>query len=417
MTNSFAAHMRCARMQGLAGLLAIATSFGLLAPAQAQEEVKLGALMDVTGPIANFMPALLAAQQLAVDEVNANGGILGGKKLRLVTVDTQGTEQGAVDGARKLVSVENVPIIVGPLLSGTVIPAAGSVTIPAGVPLIAPTATSPAITTMPKKDMLFRIVPSDTYQGKVLARLVIDKGFKTVALSYANNDYGVGIAEVFRKEYKALGGTLAADQIHETKKASYRAELATLAASKPKALVLIAYAGDSGLTIIKQALENSFFDTFIGTESIRDNTVIKQIGADNLKNFFGTAPTSPTDTAAHQKFDAAFEKAHPGMTNKLFVEQVYDATLMAALAIEKAGSTDRVKIRDGLRAIAGPDGEKIEPTEWKKAVDAIKAGKSIAFVGAAGPHVFDQNGDVTGYIGEWTVQGNEFKEVKVYPPL
>ena len=417
MTNSFAAHMRCARMQGLAGLLAIATSFGLLAPAQAQEEVKLGALMDVTGPIANFMPALLAAQQLAVDEVNNNGGIQGGKKLRLVTIDTQGNEQGSVDGARKLVSVENVPIIVGPLLSGTVIPAAGSVTIPAGVPLIAPTATSPAITTMPKKDMLFRIVPSDTYQGKVLARLVLDKGFKQVALSYANNDYGVGIAEVFRKEYTAAGGTIVADQIHETKKASYRAELATLAAAKPPALVLIAYAGDSGLTIVKQALENNFFNTFIGTESIRDNTMIKQIGAENLKNFYGTAPTSPTDTTAHKKFDEAFGKAYPGMTNKLFVEQVYDATMMAALALEKAGSTDRVKVRDALRAIAGPDGIKIEPTEWKKAVDAIKSGQPIAFVGAAGPHVFDGNGDVTGYIGEWLVSGDEFKEVKVYPPL
>ncbi|MBV9519705.1 MAG: ABC transporter substrate-binding protein, partial [Hyphomicrobiales bacterium] len=183
--------------------LAILTLLPLLSgAARAQDEVKLGALMDVTGPIANFMPALLAAQQLAVDEVNANGGILGGKKLRLVVVDTQGTEQGAVDAARKLASVENVPIIIGPLLSGTVIPAAGSVTIAAGVPLIAPTATSPAITTMPKNDMLFRIVPSDTYQGKVLARMVLDKGFKTVALSYANNDYGVGIAEVFRKEYK-----------------------------------------------------------------------------------------------------------------------------------------------------------------------------------------------------------------------
>jgi branched-chain amino acid transport system substrate-binding protein len=400
------------------GTLVLAAGVALLAtPTLAQEEVKLGALMDVTGPVANFMPALLAAQQLAVDEVNNNGGILGGKKLRLVTVDTQGNEQGAVDGARKLVSIENVPIIVGPLLSGTVIPAAGSVTIAAGVPLIAPTATSPAITTMPKNDMLFRIVPSDTYQGKVLAKLVLDKGFKTVALSYANNDYGVGIAEVFRKEYKALGGTLAADQIHETKKASYRAELATLAASKAPALVLIAYSNDSGLTIIKQALENNFFDTFIGTESIRDVTVIQQIGAENLKNFFGTAPTSPTDTTAHKKFDEAFEKAHPGMANKLFVEQVYDATLMAALAIEKAGSTDHIKIRDGLRAIAGPDGTKIEPTEWKKAVDAVKAGQKIAFIGAAGPHVFDQNGDVTGYIGEWAVQGGEFKEVKVYPPL
>ena len=83
--------------------------------------------MDVTGPIANFMPALLAAQQLAVDEVNANGGILGGKKLRLVTIDTQGNEQGAVDGARKLVSIENVPIIVGPLLLFIVVYAHGGI--------------------------------------------------------------------------------------------------------------------------------------------------------------------------------------------------------------------------------------------------------------------------------------------------
>jgi branched-chain amino acid transport system substrate-binding protein len=407
-----------AQTQRLALFLAILLSTALVTDAaRAQDEVKLGALMDVTGPIANFMPALLAAQQLAVDEVNANGGVLGGKKLRLVIVDTQGTEQGAVDAARKLVSVENVPIIVGPLLSGTVIPAAGSVTIAAGVPLIAPTATSPAITTMPKNDMLFRIVPSDTYQGKVLAKMVLDKGFKTVALSYANNDYGVGIAEVFRKEYAAGGGKIAADQIHETKKASYRAELATLAASKAPALVIIAYAGDSGLTIVKQALENNFFNTFIGTESIRDDTMIKQIGAENLKNFFGTAPTSPTDSTAHKKFNEAFEKAKPGMTNKLFVEQVYDATMMAALALEKAGSTDRVKVRDALRAIAGPDGTKIEPTEWKKAVDAIKSGQKIAFIGASGPHVFDKNGDVTGYIGEWAVVGDAFKEVKVYPPL
>lgn len=385
--------------------------------ARAEDEVRIGALMDVTGPIANFMPALLASVQLAVEEVNAQGGILGGRTLRTVVVDTQGNEQGAVDGARKLVSVERVPIVVGPLLSGTVIPAASSVTIPAGIPLIAPSATSPALTTMKKNDLLFRVVPSDTYEGRVLARLALDKGFKRVALAYSNNDYGVGIAEVFRREFVAGGGTLTADQIHETKKPSYRAELATLAAGKPQALVLIAYAGDSGLTIVKQALENNFFDTFIGTESIRDNVMIQQLGAENLQHFIGTAPTSPTDTDAHKKFDDAFTKANPNMVNRIFAEQVYDSTFMAALAIQQAGSLQPLAIRDGLRAIAGPDGVAIEPTEWRQAVDALKAGKKIAYNGASGPHVFDANGDVTGYIGEWAVKDGKFAEVKVYPPL
>src|SRR5260370_30501860 len=137
MMNIFAArtrqvHMRDPLLRSRAGVLAILASVALsAAPARAQEEVKIGALMDVTGPIANFMPALLAAQQLAVDEVNNNGGILGGKKLRLVVIHTQGNEQGAGDGARKLVSVENAPSIVGPLPSSPVIPAAGRLTLAA----------------------------------------------------------------------------------------------------------------------------------------------------------------------------------------------------------------------------------------------------------------------------------------------
>src|SRR5258708_23366798 len=92
---------------GFGAVLAVWTM--IATPAQAQDEVKIGALMDVTGPIANFMPALLAAQQLAVDEVNANGGILGGKKLRLVNIATQGHEPRAGRGARNTASPPERP--------------------------------------------------------------------------------------------------------------------------------------------------------------------------------------------------------------------------------------------------------------------------------------------------------------------
>lgn len=394
-----------------AAILAI----GLAHPARAQEEVKIGLLFEVTGPIANFIPPLIDSANLVADQVNANGGILG-KKLKLVVADAQGTAQGAVDAASKLANVESVPIIVGSLTSGATMAAANAVAIPQGVTMISPTSTTPQLTTLDKKDLVFRIVPSDTYQGLVLADVLLDRGIKDVALTYVNNDYGVGVAENFRKAYTAKGGKITADQVHEPQKSSYRSELATLASGKSKTLVLIAYAGDSGLTILRQSLENGFFDSFIGTDGLRDNLLFKEIGSANLKGMFGTSPTSAPDTDGKKRFTTDYVKAYKSAENKLFIEQVYDATMMAALAIQQAGSTDRKRVHDGLRAVGTDKGETILPGEWAKAVALLKDGKTINYQGAAGPHVFDTHGDVAGYIGEWVVDGDNYKEVKVYAP-
>lgn len=398
-------------------LRAVAAGAALLAlagPARA-EDVKIGALFEVTGPIANFIPPLLDSVKLAVDEVNAGGGILGGK-LSYVVADTQGSPQGAIDAATKLVNVEGVAAIVGALTSGGTIAAAQSVAIPAGILMVSPTATAPSITDLQDNDFVFRLVPSDAYQGVVLAKLVMDKGFSRVALTYANNDYAVGIAETFRKAYKDLGGELTADQVHEEKKTSYRAELATLAQGDPQALVLIAYAGDSGVTIIRQALEAGLFTQFIGTDGLRDNLLIEQIGADNLGPIFFTSPSSPPGTTAGEKFAKAYNEAFGGTEGKLFVQQVYDATFLTALAIQAAGSTDRTAIRDALRKVANPPGKVIEPGEWAEALAVLSAGEEIQYQGASGPIEFDAMGDVPGVIGHFVIADGVYKEVGLVEP-
>jgi branched-chain amino acid transport system substrate-binding protein len=395
---------------GAAALIATAAQ-----PAQAQEEVKIGLLFDVTGPVANFVPPMLDAAKLAVDQVNAQGGILGGKKLVTIVADTQGSSQTAVDAANKLVNAEHVPIVVGPLLSGTTLASAQSVIIPAGVTQISPTATTPALTDLKDNDWVFRVVPSDTYQGPVLARLVYDKGFKRVALTYANNDYAVGIAGTFREAYKKLGGVITADLPHDEKKSSYRTELAQLAKGDPQALVLIAFAGASGVTIVKEALEGGFFTQFIGTDGLRDKLLIDQIGAENLKTALFTSPSAPGG-AAWDAFQKAYIDAYQSTKDKLFLEQVYDATFLAALAIQKAGSLDRTKIRDALREVAGPGGEVVGPGEWKKAVELIAAGKKIDYQGAAGDDNFDEHGDVAGVIGEFVIENGSFKQVGIVTP-
>jgi branched-chain amino acid transport system substrate-binding protein len=395
-------------------MAAIAAFAGLAPAALAQEPVKLGVLAGVTGPLANFVPPMLESVNLAVREVNENGGILDGRELVTVVADTQAAAQPAVDAANKLVGVENVVAIWGALSSGATLAAATAVAIPNKVVMLSPTATSPEMTGLEDDGYIFRVVASDDYQGKVLADIVQGEGISKVAVTYVNNDYGVGIARTFMENFKAAGGEITGEQKHEEKSASYRAELATLANGGPEALVVIAYAAGSGITIVRQSLENGLFDRFVGTDGLRDNKLIEELGGENLQNTFFSSPTSPPGTSAREKFTAAYEAAYETAKDKIFIEQSYDAAFMLALAIEQAGSTDRAAIRDALTAIATPPGEVIEPGEWAKAKALIADGKEINYEGVGGELDFDEVGDVTGYFGKFVVEDGSYKEVGVF---
>jgi branched-chain amino acid transport system substrate-binding protein len=398
-------------MKKLSIQIAAAALLGTSCLAQAAD-TKIGILMDITGPIANFIPPLQNATNLAVDEVNANGGLLDGKAVA-VYADTTGSAQGAVDAVGKLANIENVPVIMGALMSGTTIAAAEAVTIPAGIVQISPTATSPAMTGLKDNDTVFRIVPSDNYQGEVLARMMLADGIKKVAVTYVNNDYGVGIGQTFMDAYKKAGGEIAADVKHEEKKDSYRSELATLAKSGAEVLVVVAYAGDSGGKIVKQSIEGGLFTKFVGTDGMRDELLIKDVGADALKDSYFSSPTSPADNPAQKKLHDAFNAAYKEGADKAFVDQTYDATMLAMLAIEKAGSADRTKVAAALREVASAPGEKVGPGDWAKAKALIKEGKDIDYDGAGGAYDFDANGDVTGLIGKFVVDGAVYKQTAI----
>ena len=376
-------------------------------------DTKIGILMDITGPLASFIPPLQNSANLAIKQVNDQGGLLDGKAVA-VYGDTTGATQAAVDAAGKLVNVENVPIIMGALMSGTTIAAAEAVAIPAGVVQISPTATSPAMTAIKDNDLLYRVVPSDNYQGAVLAKIVLDEGIKKVAVTYVNNDYGVGIGTTFIEAYKAAGGEIVAAEKHEEKKNSYRSELATLAKGGAEALVVIAYAGDSGSTIVKQSIEGGLFTRFIGTDGLRDEALIKEVGADALKTSFFSSPTSPADNPAQGKLHEMFNAEYKEGADKAFVDQTYDATFLSLLAVEKAGSTDRAKMAAALREVASAPGEKVGPGDWAKAKELLKAGKDIDYDGAGGAYDFDANGDVLGYIGKFVVDGDKYKQTAVF---
>ncbi len=367
--------------------------------------LKMGVLVAFTGDLSDFGPAHENAAKLAAKEINAAGGVLG-QDIEIVSGDT-GTDpsQGATEATR-LVEVENVDVILGALSSGVTLQIAESVTGPGGVLQISPASTSPGLTEANDSDFLFRTTISDAAQGVILAKLANELGLTTVCNMYINNAYGEGLSDSFTKNFEAedIGGTVTAAVPHESEQATYASELDTCTADAPEAMAAIAYPESAGV-FLREAVEAGDVDTFLFVDGTKSTDMIAELGWANFDGMHGTAP-SALDLPTGDAFEAAYS-AEYGETPPLpFMREMYDAVYLAALAAEKAGSTDPTAIRDAIRDIANPPGTTINPgTEgFTTALAAIEAGEDINYEGAAGPVDLDENGDVLiGAIETWHV--------------
>ena len=387
--------------------LAAAALVSIVASPAYAGDVKIGALNALTGPIPDLAAVILEAEQAAVAHINANGGMWGGDTLVLASGDSGCDAKAGVDAATKLVNVEQASIIVGPLCSGATIGATQAVTIPAGVVNISPSATSPAITGLEDNDSVFRVCPSDAYQGVTIAKLARSMGYSKLAATYANDDYNAGLHDVFVKAFKELGGTITGDQMHEANKASYRAELATLSSGGPEALAIFAYYNGSGITMLRQSLENGFFSKFIGGDGMIAQEVIDEIGADNLGDAVFTKGTADESSSHFKTFAGLFDRPSDPYT-----AQAWDAVMIAALALESAGSATRDLIGH-VRSVANAPGVEVGPGDWAKAKALLAAGKEINYQGIAGANEFDANGDVAGIYGKSVVKDGKWSETLI----
>jgi branched-chain amino acid transport system substrate-binding protein len=370
-------------------------------------EVKIGVLNALTGPIPDLGAVILEAEQAAAAHINANGGMWGGDTLVLASGDSGCDAKAGVDAANKIVNVEQASIIVGPICSGATMGATQAVTIPAGVVNISPSATSPAITGLDDNDLVFRVCPSDAYQGVTIAKLARSMGYSKLAATYANDDYNAGLHDVFVKAFKELGGTITGDQMHEANKASYRAELATLSSGGPEALALFAYYNGSGITMMRQSLENDFFSKFIGGDGMIAQEVIDEIGANNLGDAVFTKGTADNSSSHFKTFAGLFDRPSDPYT-----AQAWDAVMIAALALESAGGATRDLIAH-VRSVANAPGVEVGPGDWAKAKALLAAGKDINYQGIAGAHEFDANGDVAGIYGKSVVKDGKWAETLI----
>ena len=401
-----------ATITAMAGGVMLALAAG---PAAAADPVRIAALLPMTGTLDEYGKSARTGVGLAVAEINAAGGVLGGRMLEVITGDTQTNPQAAVAVAQQLVSVNRVVAIVGPMASGVTIPVATTVTVPAGIPLISPSATAPAITALADRDFVFRTTPHDALQGVVLGDVAKEAGLVSVAVVYVNNDYGKGLAEAFAARYAAIGGKVTTSIAYEEKQASYRGELQRAARGKPDGLVLVAYPGD-GIPIVRRSLEEGFFTRFVFSDGMKAAEMIQAIGAGPLEGMLGTAPQAMADAPSAVRFRRAYEAKFGELPPRPYIDSSYDAIYLLALAIEAAGSTDGTQMRDALRRVAAAPGETVGPGDWARAKALIQAGKEIDYAGAAGSQDFDRAGDVPGSFGVWQIKGGKIETLRIVEP-
>lgn len=379
----------------------------------ARAEITIGLLFPLTGDLQSVGADNANGALLAIEEINAQGGVLG-QRLAVAVGDTQTRPQAGVDAAQKLVSLEGAVALVGANSSGVTIPIAASVSKVYGVVQISHASTSPMITGLADDDFLFRTVPSDRFQGIALAEVVNESGYRNVGILYINNDYGEGLAKSFEEAFARRGGEVSASFAYEPGNASYRGELAAAARRGAEALALIGYP-ENGITILRQALEAGYFSRFIFTDGIKSREIIDAIGP-YLEGSIGTNPQALSDSAPARHFAEAYAARYGKPAEAPFCDTAYDAVYLIALALEKAGRVERKALRDSLRAVANPPGLKVVPGEWAKAKALIASGEEVDFVGAAGDHNFDAAGDVEGSFAFWRIENGAFVTLKVFKP-
>jgi len=382
-------------------LMAAAVSMAVASPAFS-DDVKIGVILGYTGPIESLTPDMAAGAELAMKEVNDSGKFMNGMNVVSVRGDSTCIDAAAATStAERLITSDGVSAIVGADCSGVTTAILQNVAMANGIVMISPSATSPALTTVEDDGLFFRTAPSDARQGKIVADILMERGFKTAAMTYTNNDYGKGLADSIAANYTAAGGTITISTPHEDGKADYNAEVGSLAQAGGDILIVAGYLDQGGRGIIQASLDNGAFDIFYMPDGMIGDSLPEAIGP-ALNGSIGDVPG--TDSPGAATFETMASDA--GFNAGPFAPESYDAAALIMMAMQKAGSTNSQDFKSHIESIANAPGEKIYPGELGKALDLIASGKDVDYVGASAVELVN-GGESAGNYREIEVQNGK----------
>ena len=370
------------------------------APAPASDPLILASLMPLSGDLASLGPGIALGAALAVEQINAAGGI-NGQPVQLIEGDS------GCDGAVALTSLNDVIAqgaqgVMGAACSGTSL-AILDTAIAAEVVMVSPSNTSPQFTKIDKKGFYARTAPSDLLQGDVLASLLVEDGVQTVSIISRADSYGRGLAEATAAAFEAAGGTVKTIVYHAVDATEFSSEVTAVGKGAAEAIVGILFP-ETGCGVLQPAFEQGLLDTpWYMTDGVKDAGLASLCGLGTaLDGFKGTAPGSAAGEAK-DAFEAAYaEVSADGSPTFIFAPQAYDAVMLMAISAAANGVTGP-EIASGLVA-ASSGGEKCIGV----ACIALAAdGVDVDYVGASGEIELNAVGDPTAATYDiWTTEGD-----------
>lgn len=320
--------------------------------------IKIGFIGPLTGDTASLGTAARAGTELAVEEINAAGGI-NGRQIEAIYEDGRCTSQPASSAASKLINADKVSAIIGGLCSSETA-AFAPTAMAAKIPVISYCSSAPNLSQTGK--YFFRDYPSDAYQGKYAAEYAYNTlGARKVAVIYHISDWGTGIKNVFQQRFRELGGQIVAEEGTPQTARDYRTQLQKVKDSKPDYLYTPTYA-EGGTVLLKQASEMKLGIKILGADAWGDTKLHSDAKGFSLDILYVEPKTGSTSD-----FDSKVLAKTGGQQVPICAAQAYDAVQTLAKAVKSSG-TDPDKLADAIRA--------------------------TNFTGISGPISFDQNGDL-----------------------
>lgn len=348
----------------------------------------VGALLPESGELAAFGPAEAAGVKAAVADINASGGVLG-RKVGLVQADSgEGISGAARSSVGRLLS-EHADLVIDGGSSATALSVRDEVT-HAGTVQLSPSATSPQLDSSwaDPHDTFFRTVPSDVLQARVLAHQVLADGHSHVAVLARKDSYGTRLADELEKDLESGGGALTAKVLYPPDADKFASEVDKIESTRPDAIIVVGY--DETERIISAMIGQHTGPQHVQVYFTDGNTVdySEKFPSGTLTGVVGTHPGKALTDALRRKLLGI----DPGLKDFTFGPESYDATVLAALAVEAAKSDDPARFAPEITRVSR-DGEAC--TTFRKCSALVRAGKDIDYNGVSGSVDLDDSGSPT----------------------
>jgi len=322
------------------------------APQAATEVIKIGEVGSMTGSEATFGNSTHQGIALAIQEINASGGVKG-KKLELISIDDQGKPEEAATAVTKLISQDQVTAILGEVSSSRSL-AMAPIAQNFKVPMISPSSTNPKVTE--QGDYIFRVCFIDPFQGTVMAKFAQEqlKAKKVAILRDVRNDYSIGLASFFAETFKKGGGEIVIEQSYSAGDIDFKSQLTAIRSKNPEAIFVPGYYTEVGL-IARQAKELGIQVPLLGGDGW-DSPKLKEIGGDAMnQSYFSNHYSTEDQSPVVQNFISKFKETYHSTPDSL-AAMGYDAARVIADAMKRTTGTTSKDLRDAIAATQNFEG-------------------------------------------------------------